>query len=87
MVETNPVPPLLPDHALAIGVTSYDGGVYYGITADLAAPTSRSCAEPQGGPRRADRHDHRPAAACPARTRPRAAYSAVLRAVVGDRVR
>ena len=34
MVETYPVPPLLPDHALAIGVTSYDGGVYYGITAD-----------------------------------------------------
>jgi diacylglycerol O-acyltransferase len=34
MVETYPVPPLLPGHALAIGVTSYDGGVYYGITAD-----------------------------------------------------
>ncbi len=34
MVETYPVPPLLPGHALAIGVTSYDGAVYYGITAD-----------------------------------------------------
>jgi diacylglycerol O-acyltransferase len=34
MVATYPVHPLLPDHALAIGVTSYDGGVYYGITAD-----------------------------------------------------
>jgi diacylglycerol O-acyltransferase len=34
MLETYPVPPLLPGHALAIGVTSYDGGVYYGITAD-----------------------------------------------------
>ena len=34
MVETYPVPPLLPGHALAIGVTSYDGGVFYGITAD-----------------------------------------------------
>ena len=34
MVETYPVHPLLPGHALAIGVTSYDGGVYYGITAD-----------------------------------------------------
>ena len=34
MVATYPVPPLLADHALAIGVTSYDGGVYYGITAD-----------------------------------------------------
>ena len=34
MVETYPVHPLLPGHALAIGVTSYDGHVYYGITAD-----------------------------------------------------
>jgi diacylglycerol O-acyltransferase / wax synthase len=34
MVSTYPVPPLLPGHALAIGVTSYDGAVYYGITAD-----------------------------------------------------
>lgn len=37
MVETYPVQPLLPGHALAIGVTSYDGGVYYGITADRDA--------------------------------------------------
>ena len=29
-----PVPPLLPGQALAIGVTSYDGPVFYGITAD-----------------------------------------------------
>ena len=28
------MPPLLPGHALAIGVTSYDGKVFYGITAD-----------------------------------------------------
>lgn len=34
MVETYPVPPLQRGFALAIGVTSYDGGVYYGITAD-----------------------------------------------------
>jgi len=34
MVATYPVHPLLPGHALAIGVTSYDGGVYYGVTAD-----------------------------------------------------
>jgi diacylglycerol O-acyltransferase len=34
MVSTYPVPLLLPGHALAIGVTSYDGAVYYGITAD-----------------------------------------------------
>jgi diacylglycerol O-acyltransferase len=34
MVETYPVHPLLPGHALAIGVTSYDGHVYFGITAD-----------------------------------------------------
>ncbi len=34
MVATYPTHPLLPGHALAIGVTSYDGSVYYGITAD-----------------------------------------------------
>jgi len=34
MLETYPVHPLLPGHGLAIGVTSYDGGVFYGITAD-----------------------------------------------------
>lgn len=37
MVETYPVHPLLPRHALAIGVTSYDNAVYYGITADRDA--------------------------------------------------
>ena len=37
MVETYPVQPLLPGQALAIGVTSYDGGVFYGITADRDA--------------------------------------------------
>ncbi len=34
MLESYPVHPLLPGHALAIGVTSYDGRVFYGITAD-----------------------------------------------------
>ncbi|WP_182524093.1 WS/DGAT/MGAT family O-acyltransferase [Nocardioides dongkuii] len=34
MLTTYPVPPLLPGHALAVGVTSYDGQVVYGITAD-----------------------------------------------------
>ena len=34
MVGTYPVPPLLPGHPLAIAVTSYDGQVFYGITAD-----------------------------------------------------
>jgi diacylglycerol O-acyltransferase / wax synthase len=34
MVATYPVPPLLEGHPLAIGVTSYDGHVYYGLTAD-----------------------------------------------------
>jgi diacylglycerol O-acyltransferase len=34
MLETYPVHPLLPGHALAIGVTSYDGHVFFGITAD-----------------------------------------------------
>ena len=37
MVATYPVPPLQPGFSLAIGVTSYDGGVYYGITADRDA--------------------------------------------------
>ncbi|WP_248580782.1 wax ester/triacylglycerol synthase family O-acyltransferase [Nocardioides sp. InS609-2] len=34
MLESYPVHPLLPGHALAIGVTSYDGRVFWGITAD-----------------------------------------------------
>ncbi len=34
MIGSYPVPPLTPGHPLAIGVTSYDGAVYYGITAD-----------------------------------------------------
>jgi len=34
MVSTFPIPPLLPHQTLAIGVTSYDGKVFYGITAD-----------------------------------------------------
>ena len=34
MIETYPVHPLSHGHALAIGVTSYDGAVFYGITAD-----------------------------------------------------
>jgi diacylglycerol O-acyltransferase len=37
MLETYPVHPLLPGHALAIGVTSYDGGVFFGVTADRDA--------------------------------------------------
>ncbi|QNN53601.1 WS/DGAT/MGAT family O-acyltransferase [Nocardioides mesophilus] len=37
MLQSYPVPPLLPDHALAIGVTSYDGGIYFGLTADRDA--------------------------------------------------
>ncbi|GAA4808276.1 wax ester/triacylglycerol synthase family O-acyltransferase [Nocardioides caeni] len=34
MLASYPVPPLTAGHPLAIGVTSYDGGVFYGITAD-----------------------------------------------------
>lgn len=34
MVATYPVPPLHEGHPVAIGVTSYDGHIYYGITAD-----------------------------------------------------
>ena len=34
MLESYPLHPLVPGHGLAIGVTSYDGQVFYGITAD-----------------------------------------------------
>jgi diacylglycerol O-acyltransferase len=37
MLESYPVPPLLPGHALAIGVTSYDGAVHFGLTSDRDA--------------------------------------------------
>ena len=37
MLESYPVPPLLPGHAVSIGVTSYDGHVYYGLTGDRDA--------------------------------------------------
>lgn len=37
MVSTYPVMPLAPGQALSIGLTSYDGGVYYGIYADRDA--------------------------------------------------
>ena len=37
MVQTYPVPPLLPGFSLSVGVTSYDGAVHYGITADRDA--------------------------------------------------
>src|SRR3954451_4479290 len=34
MLSSLPIPPLLPGQTLAIGVTSYNGSVFYGITAD-----------------------------------------------------
>jgi diacylglycerol O-acyltransferase len=37
MTESYPVQPLLPGHALSIGVTSYDGGVYVGLNGDRDA--------------------------------------------------
>jgi diacylglycerol O-acyltransferase len=37
MLESYPVLPLLPNQGLAIGVTSYDGGVYFGLNADRDA--------------------------------------------------
>jgi diacylglycerol O-acyltransferase len=37
MTETYPVQPLLAGHALSIGVTSYDGGVYFGLVGDWDA--------------------------------------------------
>jgi diacylglycerol O-acyltransferase len=37
MTESYPVQPLLPGHALSVGVTSYDGGVFFGLTGDRDA--------------------------------------------------
>ncbi len=37
LLETYPVVPLAKGQALAIGLTSYNGGVYYGLTADAKA--------------------------------------------------
>jgi WS/DGAT/MGAT family acyltransferase len=37
MIEMFPVVPLVRNQALAIGVTSYDGGVYFGLNGDRAA--------------------------------------------------
>lgn len=37
MLESYPVQPLLPGLALAVGVTSYDGRVFYGVNADRDA--------------------------------------------------
>ena len=37
LLETYTVPPLLPNHVLAIGVTSYNGMLYLGVNADREA--------------------------------------------------
>jgi len=37
MTESYPASPLLAGHALSIGVTSYDGGVYFGLVSDRDA--------------------------------------------------
>jgi diacylglycerol O-acyltransferase len=37
MLECYPVAPITPDHALTIGVTSYDGQVFYGLNVDRDA--------------------------------------------------
>lgn len=37
MIEMFPIIPLVRNHALAIGVTSYDGGVYFGLNGDRKA--------------------------------------------------
>jgi len=37
LLATYPVIPLVPDQALSIGLTSYAGGVYYGLYADRTA--------------------------------------------------
>ena len=37
MLATYPVVPLVKNQAVSIGLTSYDGGVYYGFNADRDA--------------------------------------------------
>lgn len=37
LLQVYPVVPLAPGQAVSVGVTSYDGGVYYGLNADLDA--------------------------------------------------
>ncbi len=37
MLEMYPVSPLLKNQTLSIGLTSYDGNVYYGLNADRDA--------------------------------------------------
>lgn len=37
MVQTYPAPPLTEGHVLAIGATSYDGGIYLGLVGDRDA--------------------------------------------------
>jgi hypothetical protein len=37
MISTYPVMPLAKGQALSIGLTSYDGGVYYGLNGDRDA--------------------------------------------------
>jgi hypothetical protein len=37
MLEMYPVVPLAKGQALSVGVTSYDGGVFYGLNADRDA--------------------------------------------------
>jgi diacylglycerol O-acyltransferase len=37
MLASYPVVPLAPEQALAVGVTSYDGNVFYGLNADRDA--------------------------------------------------
>jgi len=37
MIEMFPIVPLAKNQALSIGVTSYDGGVYFGLNADRDA--------------------------------------------------
>ncbi len=60
MVATYPVPPLFEGHPLAIGVTSYDGHVFYGLTADRdMLPDADLLGRASRGARRAGRVDLR----------------------------
>ena len=73
MVETYPIPPLQQGFSMAVGVTSYDGAVYYGISADFDAlpdvEVLGQCVPRRS--RRARRQRQREPAACPARAQAR----------------
>src|SRR6478672_164644 len=64
MLELFPVVPLAKGQALALGLTSYDGGVYYGLNGDRdLADAARTGAQRRAGPDRRHRVRAHPAVA------------------------